>query len=251
MHITRLELRAVVRLVETFGPRLAGHRVRLLCDNQAVVHIINEGTSRSPVLMGDLRYLRRLLDGLQTHVSVEYIRSEDNVRADALSRVRDEEDWRIRSDIFKAMCGDCTIDRFASSTNHQLPTFNSRWPCPGSAGTDAFAQSDWREHVNYCNPPWSLLSRLASLLQANGAAAKVLAPAWRHTVWYQALRVLSTRVQHLGRAKDLFQSGRTLQSPGFARWGTDLFTIERRAPRQPFGSEFPDFQRFLEPLLED
>ncbi|XRB10040.1 hypothetical protein NFJ02_44g112040 [Pycnococcus provasolii] len=57
------------------------------------------------------------------------------------------------------------------------------WHCPGAAGVDAFAQNDWRQHRNWCNPPWQLLDKLARHLDHTGAAATVVTPAWDDTAW--------------------------------------------------------------------
>lgn len=60
LHIGLLELRAIVRLVETYAGVMMGHRVRLLCDNERVVYIINKGTSKAMAMMAEARTLWRL-----------------------------------------------------------------------------------------------------------------------------------------------------------------------------------------------
>ncbi|MEE8386052.1 MAG: reverse transcriptase domain-containing protein, partial [Dehalococcoidia bacterium] len=57
LDIAWRELLAVVVALATFGPRLAGKRVLLDCDNQAIVSAINEGTIRSPSIMCLVRAL--------------------------------------------------------------------------------------------------------------------------------------------------------------------------------------------------
>ena len=237
MHITQKELRAVTRTLQTHGHRLRHHHVRLLCDNQAVVSIINHATSRSGVMMLELRELHRLTDILNIQFQVEYIRSEDNVRADALSREEDLEDWALKSDLFDQVGGPrCTIDRFASATNARLPRFNTRWPCPGAEAVDALAQPDsaWANEYNYCNPPWTLLGALARKLQSSGAAALVVAPAKRHTLEYQLFEAMASETVRLPRGPT-FDPGRPRSWAVTPIWPVDVFRIPRRAPLETCG----------------
>ena len=248
-HINCLELRAVARLVDSFVVQMARHTVRLKCDNLATVHVINSGTSRSPALMTELRSLYRLLDRHRITLKVEYIASRDNVDADRLSRHRDTSDWQLTRREFLRYGKGCTIDRFGSATNAQLPRFNSAWHCPGTSGVDAFAQpdADWRKHHNWCNPPWVLLDRLSRHLQHTGASAVVAAPAWDHTPWHSLLRSLATRINRINAYAGLFTPGRDLPARHIRapRWDVDVFTIPRRAPQRSFEDELPGLARFL------
>eukprot|EP00873_Tetraselmis_striata_P015541 jgi/Tetstr1/435805/TSEL_024694.t1 len=61
-HITWKELRLVRHAVESFLPQLRGRRVLLHEDNTAVVAALANLTSRSPVMMEELRKLWHLLD---------------------------------------------------------------------------------------------------------------------------------------------------------------------------------------------
>lgn len=242
LHITAKELLAVVRFLETHGRALEHRHVRLLCDNQAVVAVINHCTSRSGELMKILRQLHRLAGKWNLDLQVEYIRSADNTVADRLSRETDQEDWRLNPHIFELIGGHrCTVDRFASATNAQLPRFNSRWPCPGAEGVDALAQSDedWYRELNYCNPPWSVLELLARKLYSSGAAALVVSPAWTHTIAYQALASMASRTEILRRSVAMFRPGRPLRGVGAPKWDVAIHHIPRRAPRRPISCEYP------------
>lgn len=115
LHITELELEAVINLVRTFLPHLRSRHVFVHEDNQAVVHMLSHYSSRSPSIMRRLRHLFLLLDLNDTTLTVEYIRSEANVWADALSRVTDKEDWKLNPEVFQEIqdaYGPHTIDRF-------------------------------------------------------------------------------------------------------------------------------------------
>eukprot|EP00873_Tetraselmis_striata_P016992 jgi/Tetstr1/437256/TSEL_025986.t1 len=85
-HITWKELRAVRHAVESFLPQLRGRRVLLHEDNTAVVAALTNLTSRSPVMMEELRKLWHLLDIHDISIRPRYIQFAANVWADRLSR---------------------------------------------------------------------------------------------------------------------------------------------------------------------
>jgi hypothetical protein len=85
-HIAWKELRAVRHAVESFLPQLKGRQVLLHEDNTAVVADLTKLTSRSPVMMTELRRLWYLLDTNDIHIRPRYIRLAANVWADTLSR---------------------------------------------------------------------------------------------------------------------------------------------------------------------
>ena len=233
-HITILEAKAVRFVYEAFREELKGQNIHLWEDNQAVVAILKSWTSRSPELMKELRKLQTLLDVDNSSISATYIRSEDNP-ADYFTRLEDRGDWRLSRDIFQQIdraWGPHTVDRFATSNNAQLVRFNSAWADPGTEGVDAFAQRDWESEVNYCNPPWDLLDRLAHLLRSSGAPATVVAPHWPAQPWFQALNSMACDVLHLPPADDLFSPGRlgSFESMGPASWWVTCFRIPARRP---------------------
>eukprot|EP00873_Tetraselmis_striata_P015817 jgi/Tetstr1/436081/TSEL_002675.t1 len=91
-HIIWKELKAVRLAVESFLPHLAGRRVLLHEDNEAVCSVLAGLTSHSPAMMAELRKLWYLLDSNGVHIRTRYIRSAANVWADRLSRHLDSDD---------------------------------------------------------------------------------------------------------------------------------------------------------------
>eukprot|EP01050_Picozoa_sp_SAG11_P002526 SAG11_NODE_129_length_15500_cov_16.145250_13_plen_143_part_00 len=85
-HITTLELLACIRNVQAHLPRLKHKRVLIHEDNQAVIYIVRERTSRSPVIMAYLRKLWAILDLNCIDLRLKYVRSAMNP-ADAPSRL--------------------------------------------------------------------------------------------------------------------------------------------------------------------
>jgi mRNA-degrading endonuclease HigB of HigAB toxin-antitoxin module len=233
LHITLKELKAVRFTVETFVNDLNGKRVLLWEDNQGVVAILTNVTSRSPALMAELRKLWWLLDTNDITLRARYIRSAANVWADKLSRDRDGHgDWMLHPELFRQLdleWGKHTVDRFATANNAQLARFNSLMAGPQCEAVDSMAQTDeaWRAEVNWCNPPWGLLARVAAKLRSSKAAATVVAPTWRSAPWYQDLLELCSEVRVEPARHDLFLPGdrgsRTaVGSPG---WSITVFRI--------------------------
>eukprot|EP00854_Cymbomonas_tetramitiformis_P008481 gene8481-biopygen8602 len=95
LRITHLELEAVFETMQSFMRDLQGKVVRLYCDNQAVVAMLLDLTSRNPELMRRMRKLWLLLDLHDIELQARYIRSEANEWADRLSRCEDIDDWRL------------------------------------------------------------------------------------------------------------------------------------------------------------
>ena len=89
LNIAVRELYPVLLVVKLFGHKMAHSTVLFHCDNQAVVAVINKQTSRDKTLM---RLLRPLILELLTHnirFRAEYIPTDENSLADALSRFQE------------------------------------------------------------------------------------------------------------------------------------------------------------------
>jgi hypothetical protein len=94
---------------------MRGRRMLLHEDNQAVIGVLTNFTSRSPSLMTELRKLWFLLDDNDVRLRTRYIRSAANIWADGLSRESDSSDWQLNPRVFRlldASWGPHTIDRF-------------------------------------------------------------------------------------------------------------------------------------------
>ena len=182
-HITFKELKAVRCAIQSFLPKLKGRRILLHEDNQSVIGVLTHLTSKSPVMMCELRKLFLLIDKYDIRVRTQYIRSAANIWADALSRTTDNSDWQLTPRMFRHLSelwGSHSIDRFASAQNKQLPRYNARWRDGQAEAVDCLhlPDADWRGEHNWCNPPWELLDDLAAKLRQSGAAATIIAPYW-------------------------------------------------------------------------
>jgi hypothetical protein len=90
-----------VRLaIESFLPQLRGRNVLLHEDNTAVVATLSKLTTRSPVMMIELRRPMHLLDVNDINIRHRCIRSAANIWADSLIRELDRDDWQLNPRIF-------------------------------------------------------------------------------------------------------------------------------------------------------
>ena len=198
-HITLKELRAVRLALSSFREFAANKCILVHEDNQAVVAALSGLCSRSPAMMAELRALWALLAEENIELVCRYIHTSANP-ADPVSRLRRPEDYQLSPAVFAeldARWGPHTVDRFAAEHNALLPAWNSEMYAPGSAGVNAFAQTDWGGQVNWCHPPVRLVPQLVQHLQLTGAAATVLVPHWPAQSWYAPLLALADDVLQL------------------------------------------------------
>ena len=85
IHITIKELLPIVLSCAIWGGYWRGKTVKCLCDNAAVVAIINSGRSKDDRAMHLMRCLTFLAHH-STNIFAEHLPGKDNVAADALSR---------------------------------------------------------------------------------------------------------------------------------------------------------------------
>jgi hypothetical protein len=251
-HINVRELQAVYLALRSFFPEGflgASRRLRLLVDNQVVMYCLRSMTTSSQALLRPLRQLQRVCSTRALLLDPAYIRSEDNKVPDRLSRVRVADDYRLDPRIFRDLerrFGPRTIDRFASARNTLCHRYNSLYADVGSAGTDAFLQA-WEEDANWCNPPWSLLPRLAAFLAARPAVeAVVVGPDWPTALWFPELRRLAEAEVMIPRRTGMFLPGDPslpvdLPAP---KWNLRAFHIRPRIPppkpaKPPRGKSVP------------
>jgi hypothetical protein len=218
---TLRELLAVRHAISSFGHLLSGRIVRLRTDNMNVPRILSTG-SRKPVNQTEAVAIFQLVRTLAINtLEALWVPRGENVHADALTRWHDSDDWQLDPAVFRQLnqrWGPHTIDRFGSHTNHLLPVFNSRFWCPGTHGVDAFAQSDWASHNNWCNGPFGRIGAVLAILRDQLAAATVIVPFWRSAPWWPTL------VERGGQYVYRFVHGSTelRSSPGLFRPGPSL-----------------------------
>ena len=85
-HITVKELAPIVVASAIWGSSWKGLTVKVLCDNKAVVAIVNKGTSRDEEVMHLMRCLAYFAARFQFCLMAAQIQGVNNTVADALSR---------------------------------------------------------------------------------------------------------------------------------------------------------------------
>ena len=85
-HITIKELLPIVIAIAIWGTEYVNRSILCRCDNEAVVHIINSGTSKDPLVMGLMRCLHFITAKFNLLLSATHIAGIENSLADALSR---------------------------------------------------------------------------------------------------------------------------------------------------------------------
>lgn len=93
VNIQTLEMYALMVGIVLFAEKLATRRVKVYCDNQAVVGMVNNGTSRCKTCMKFIRMITEATMRHQVRVFVQYVKSLDNTRADPLSRLDFRKFW--------------------------------------------------------------------------------------------------------------------------------------------------------------
>eukprot|EP00168_Porphyra_purpurea_P018165 TRINITY_DN662_c0_g1_i10.p1 TRINITY_DN662_c0_g1~~TRINITY_DN662_c0_g1_i10.p1 ORF type:complete len:892 (+),score=165.22 TRINITY_DN662_c0_g1_i10:970-3645(+) len=188
LHINCLELGAVTLCLRSFRNLIpAGSVIRLRTDSMVALGVMRAGSSRSPILMQQMRDLHELVEEVQVDLRVEHVSSVLNDWADRLSREHDSTDWTLDAVTFTSLdtaYGPHSIDLFACDTTARCPRFFSRWMCPGTLATNAMTQ-DWTGENAWANPPFHLMGAVISKVIRTGATVTLIAPVWRAQLWWQ------------------------------------------------------------------
>ena len=88
------EMQAVVTAAATWGSAWSGKRIILHCDNECIVHVVNNGICRSPEIMDLVRELFLISASHQFTVHCVYINTHENKVADALSHMEFARFWQ-------------------------------------------------------------------------------------------------------------------------------------------------------------
>ena len=86
-NINVYELFAVLVALRRWGPALSNTLVQVVTDNNQVLYMINTGRSANKTCMSRLREIYWLCFIFNLDLYATYIKSKDNIFADALSRV--------------------------------------------------------------------------------------------------------------------------------------------------------------------
>ena len=86
LHITVKELLPITMAAALWGAKWRGQSVQVWCDNEAVVTILNQGTSKDLEVMHSIRCLAIITAKWEFYLFASHIKGQLNTAADALSR---------------------------------------------------------------------------------------------------------------------------------------------------------------------
>lgn len=236
-HINVKEVCAVRFSLLAFGKQMAGRTgtLRLRVDNQVAMHVINSLSSRSTALMTELRRLHTVVQRLGITITATWIASAANVWADALSRQRDRDNWRLDDATFQRLqdrYGIHTVDRFATALNTRCARFNSLRTSPGTEGVDTFSLPWGGNENSWIYPPFSQVARVIDKVVADKATATVILPVWTAQEWWGPAVAHATEAWLLPGRVTPFSSGRARLPATSPRWRIAVF-------RFVIGGHFP------------
>lgn len=189
-HIQVLEARAVRKALAHWTAVLRNQHVELFVDNVAVVVALNRWTSKSAGIMDELRLIEEWAATCECTWRATYIRSEENVLADELSR-QDHEGWTLpRGTIQRlwARWGKPGVDRFATAGNRVCERYYSKYAEREAEGQDGLT-GDWGGELNWAFPPPDLVpSVLTKLEREPDSSAILIVPRWSRAAWWPRLQ---------------------------------------------------------------
>lgn len=231
-HINVQELMALDKALDCF-PAVKGPGVlRLRLDSTVNVAVVNNMTTRSPVLKVVLDRVTHKLSARCLQAEATWLSSVANADADKLSRDLDSSDWCLRQDVFLALhhaWGPFTVDRFASSANRQLARFTFLTAAAGCEAVNGWAQH-WGGEVTYVNPPISQLSLVLPKVRRERALAVVIVPECPAFPRWRELLLATHASVLLPEAARLFTHGKWASPARRPSWRTAALLIYGSAP---------------------
>ena len=191
-HITFKELRAVRLSLLALLPEVQNQHILLWEDNIPVVHLIANGTSRSPELMQELRLLWAFLITHNITILPQYVKSQDNP-ADWWSRWEDRSAWHLQPALFDHLQAlhlgtkSYTLDPFACRATALTARYCSLRPDPDALARNGFSVA-WADEMLWLNPPWELIPRVLYKLRCEKAVGILIAPIWTSQTWWPSLQ---------------------------------------------------------------
>ena len=196
LHISLLELKAVLLALRFFQSDCRNNQVLIASDNTSVVSYINkQGGIRSAKLCALMWRILTWCHLNNVTLRARHVPGSLNVIADGLSRRNQVQptEWSLSPQIFKQISKlwkSPQVDLFATSLNTKLPTYVSPIPDPQAWAVDALNIS-WENLVAYAFPPTALLPKVVQKLQSQTCRMILIALGWPTKPWFWDLVELS------------------------------------------------------------
>lgn len=211
------ELKAVrMLLTRQLGRRVEREKVkdlRLWCDNQTIVHIINSMVTASAELMRELRKLKCILDRLGIFIRAEWIPSSVNRYADSLSRRLRPGDITMKQQLLRSIRDGIQAPEgtLRERPLGEHPVFN-RHQCLHDLN------DNWNPNeLRLLCPPVDLITPVLVKLRQTRAPAILLIPDWPRQPWHQAAVQMANKATKLPAVGEQAFSGRRSINPKW-RW---------------------------------
>lgn len=195
-HINYLEILAAFFGLKTFATNMRCCQILLRVDNTTAISYINRmGGVQFPHLTQVTKMLWQWCEVRQIHVFASYIRSCDNVVADAESRRNHPDiEWELSGDAFQNIVqnfGKPDIDIFASRLNRKCNKYISWYRDPDAYCINAFTIS-WSNFYFYAFPPFSVILKTIRKIINDKATGILVVPQWPTQAWYPLFQQLLT-----------------------------------------------------------
>ena len=194
-HINILELETVWKACQQFEQEIQGKVVSFQIDNTtAVAYLRNEGGTHCYRLYGIARNILLRCHQLGITVCPSYLRGIANLKADALSRGKQTQEWSLNPTaaqrLFK-LWGTPVVDLFASSRTFKLPQYFSLDMTDNRAIGHDGARDDWPQGLRYAFPPPPIISLVLANYEKQGGELVMITPYWPDQPWFAELIQLS------------------------------------------------------------
>ncbi|KAI8490894.1 hypothetical protein Bbelb_313130 [Branchiostoma belcheri] len=196
--INCLELLSILVCVRKWGPRWAGQRIVVLCDNEASVTVLNSGRTRSPFLQSCLRNVWLCAAQSQFELKAVRLPGVHNRLADNLSRWHSspyyaQEFTRLTRDIRTSAVG--VLDSLAAQLAALDRAVDGAKQSAFAEGTYKNLKTQWRAYLLVCEH--FRLTALPAETRTLARYAQFLSRSLKsHTSTCQRLR-LTVRLLHL------------------------------------------------------
>ncbi|XP_066600089.1 uncharacterized protein [Prorops nasuta] len=187
-HINYLELKAAFYGLKCFAKNKFPSRILLRIDNTKAISYINRmGSVQLYKLSRLARTIWQWCEERDLWIFASYIKSKDNIEADAESRaIENEVEWELASLAFEEIessFGPFDIDLFASNIIAKCRKFASWHKDPEACVVDSFT-IPWASLHFYAFPPFSLILRTLRKILMEKAEGVVVVPLWATQPWY-------------------------------------------------------------------
>lgn len=132
------ELSVMQFSLRSFAPILKSAHVKWYTYNRAVATIVDVGSMKLDLQTITIDIFQFCIDQ-NISIDIQWVRREQNVRVDFISRLIDPDDWQITEQCFmelENLCDPHKIDCFANYYNRKLTRYFSRCWRPDTRGVD-------------------------------------------------------------------------------------------------------------------